>query len=126
VNRIVAFLIVCIAAVAPFADANPTEKVIELQLGQPIDLRQFGGPNINLAVTDVNISDVTVTLLDYDRMQVSGGGSNDTGYSVSSHATATRKTVKKGSGAVLFSWVRGAVVYLGATQNRVSIGVVSE
>jgi hypothetical protein len=119
-------LIICIAGVAPFADADATEKVIELQLGQPVDLRQFGGPNINLAVTDVDISDVSVTLQDYDRMQVSGGGNDYTGYSVSSHATATRIRVKKVNGAVLYSWSRGAVVYLSASQNRVNIAVVSE
>ena len=127
VNRIIqAFLVICIIGAAPLAEADPTEKIIELQLGERIDLRQFGGPNINLAITDVDISDVTVTLEDYDRMQVSGGGSDYTGYSVSSHAAVTRKRVKKGNGAVLYNWRRGAVLYLSATQNRVRIVVVSE
>src|SRR5436305_1350339 len=78
------------------AEASTAPQMIELQLGEPIDLRQFGGPNINFSVVSIDISDVTVRLQDYDRTQISGGGSEYTGYySVSSTPTSSRRSIKK-------------------------------
>ena len=122
-------LIFCILVIAAFAQAKPAVQYVELKIGETLDLRQFGGPNMNFAVVEIDVSDVIVKVEDYDRMQIRGGGNAYSGYSVSSSASATNNRVKKEDRALLYSWTRGAVVYMqdaGTAQNHVRVAVVFE
>lgn len=107
-------------------------KVIDLQIGQTLDLRDFGA-NRQVIVNGVDIDGVLITLLDFDRMQVVGGGYIDGEYggSVSYHSepTLSRKKVPKGDRSVIYEWGRTKLVYLDVmdvSQNHIKLGIVSE
>ena len=104
-------------------------QIIDLEFGQPLDLRQFNGPNMQLIVTGLDLSDVLVTLLDYDRMQFGGSGDFWSGYHASSGPTRTRIRVKKENDALIYSWGRTKLVYIDAMDkglNHVKVGIVSQ
>jgi hypothetical protein len=108
-------------------------KIIDLQIGQMLDLREFDGPNMRVGVLAVEMDALIIGLADYDHMQVVGGGYIDGGYggsvSIHSEPTATRKRVEKEDKALLYRWGRTKLVYLDVmdvAQNHVKVGIVSE
>jgi len=105
-------------------------KIIDLQIGKMLDLREFDGPNVRLIVNAVEMDDVIITLLDYDHMRVVGSG-DGSGYitGISSEPTATRKRVEKEDNSLLYKWGRTKLVYIDAMDtalNHVKVGIVSE
>lgn len=110
----VRFAIILVFLCTCSADAVD-EKTVELGIGESLDLRQFGGPNVSIAVTKIDFSYVYVTITDFSR--VSGIGWN---------TTATR--VEKTSGDALFSSGQFKVLYLNDTSMpppRVTVSIVS-
>jgi hypothetical protein len=104
---ILVFLCTCLADAA---------NEVELGIGESLDLRQFGGPNVSIAVTKIDISYVYVAITDFSR--VSGIGWNTTG-----------ARVEKTSGGAIFSSGQFKVLYLNDTSMpppRVTLGIVSE
>ena len=99
-----------------YAADNP--QIIDLEIGKPLDLRNLSGANVELTVNAVDISNVTITLRDYDRI---------VGWD--HQPKITRERIKKEDRAVLFSWGRSKVVWIDAmdvAQNHVKVGVVTE
>src|ERR1700681_1967557 len=68
------YIVPFLVLVASWMHAESSPQMIDLEIGQSLDLRQFNGPNVNLTVNRIDISDVLVTLQDYSRMQGSGTG----------------------------------------------------
>jgi hypothetical protein len=114
---------------ASWTHAADAPQIIDLEIGQSLDLRQFNGPNVSLIVNQIDISDVMITLLDYGRIQGTGGGDAWSGYSMSIGPTATHRRVKKEDGALLFSWGPFKVSYIDAIDthiNHVKLGIISK
>ncbi len=53
--------------------AQAAPKIVELKVGQSLDLREFDGPNIRVVFTALEMDGVIITLQDYDHMLVVGG-----------------------------------------------------
>lgn len=106
-------IVLCFLAVV-FSAGATEPQVVDVDIGHTvIDLRQFdGGPNISLVIKEVDISEISVAIFDYSRMQmnVSAG---DYGASASLGATQHGITVKKNDGAVLYRFGKFQVIYLG-------------
>jgi hypothetical protein len=105
-------------------------KIIDLQIGKILDLRDFDGPNMRLIVNAVEMDDVIITLLDYDHMVVVGGG-DGSGYltRILSEPTTTHKRVTKEDNSLLYKWGQSKLVYIDAMDtalNHVKVGIVSE
>lgn len=125
----VRLIIILLVLYASWIDAADGPQIIELEMGKPLNLRQWNGPNVDLIVNEVDVSDVVITLVDYERMQVGGWGNDSSGYHVSSAPTRTRTRVKKEDGALLFSWGRTKLLYIGGMVTRINfvkLGIVSE
>ncbi len=98
-------------------------------MNKPLNLRQLNGPNVDLIVNEVVISDVVITVVDYDRMQVGGWGNDSLGYHASSAPTRTRTRIKKEDGALLFMSGRIKILYIddmATSMNHVKLAIVSE
>lgn len=122
-------IVTLLVLVASWMHAETSPQMIDLEIGQSLDLRQFNGPNVNLTVNSIDISDVMVTLEDYSRIHGSGTGDAWSGYSVSVGPTVTRVKVKKEDRALLFSSGKIKVLYMDAVDtrmNHVKLGIVSE
>jgi len=110
---------------------SASPRIIDLQIGQTLDLREFDGPNMRLIVNAVEMDDVIITLLDYDHMHVVGTRDGYGYYltGVSSQPELTRKRVAKEDNSLLHRWGRTKLVYLDVmdvSQNHVKVGIVSE
>jgi hypothetical protein len=108
-------------------------KIVDLQIGQMLDLREFDGPNMRVGVLSVEMDALIIGLADYDHMQVVGGGYIDGGYggsvSIHSEPTVSRKRVEKEDKALLYRWGRSKLVYLDVLDvalNHIKLGIVSE
>jgi hypothetical protein len=118
------------AKLAQKRQAEP--RIIDMQFNQPLDLRQFDGPNVQLIVNGTDMSDVLITLVDYQRMKIRGGGgvsNGEGGFSMKSEPTRTSLRVKKEADSVLYSWGQTKLVYIDAmdtAMNHVKVGIVSE
>jgi len=93
-------------------------QIIDLEIGRPLDLRQFSGPNVSVVINGVEISELTITFRDYDRM---------IGWDHQPKVTHSR--VKKEDKSLIYSWGRTKLLYLDVmdtAQNHVKLGIVSE
>ena len=109
---------------ASLASAADQAEIVDLEIGKSVDLRQFGGPNMDLTVTNVDISELTVVVRDYTRM--TGGGSAG---SYSYGPASIHKSVKKDDGALLFRWGKIKVSYhddAGASMNHIKLAIAVE
>lgn len=125
VRLVVILLILSVGCV--FAADGP--QITEVEMNKPLNLRQWDGPNVDLIVNEVDISDVVITLVDYDRTKLGGWGNESAGYHVSSEPTRTQTRIKKQNGAVLFRSGRLKVLYIDAMDTsigHVKLGIISE
>lgn len=110
----------------PFANKART---VDLEIGQPLNLREFNGPNVQVIVNGIEMSEIVVTLVHPRRMRIVEGrnvvSSND--FSAAPGQTSIR--IKKENNSLVYQWGRTKVVYLDAMDtppNHVRLGVISE
>jgi len=103
---------------------NHTAQIVELEIGQPLDLASFkGGPNVQFVVTSADSYNVSFTTVDFERMPVIVNGGNG-----GSQPTRARQQVAINGEATLLFRRNGLTVLYGgsAGMNRVALRIVTE
>lgn len=121
--KITGFVVLSILLIISRTRGADNAQIVDVEIGQPIDLRAYNGPNVNLVVDAVDISNVTITVQDYSRMAGSSSG-----YGTTFGPTSTRKQIKKEDRAVLLNLGATKVLFVDALdtpQNYVRIAIVS-
>jgi hypothetical protein len=104
-------------------------RTVDLELGQPLNLREFHGPNVRLIVNGIEMSEVVVTLVHPRRLPIDQGRNVSSGYELSAAPGQTSIRVKKENNSLVYQSGRIRVVYLDAIdtpQNHVRLGIISE
>jgi len=110
----------------PHADKSRT---VDLEIGQPLNLREFNGPNVRLIVNGIEMSEIVITLVHPRRMGIVEGRNVSSGYDLSAAPGQTSIRIKRENNSLVYRWGRTKVVYLDAIdtpQNHVRLGVISE
>jgi hypothetical protein len=110
----------------PHADKSQT---VDLEIGQPLNLREFNGPNVRLIVNGIEMSEIMITLVHPRRMGIVEGRNVSSGYDLSAAPGQTSIRIKRENNSLVYRWGRTKVVYLDAIdtlQNHVRLGVISE
>jgi hypothetical protein len=105
------------------------DKTVDLEIGQPLNLREFNGPNVRLIVNGIEMSEIVVTLVHPRRMPIVEGRNISSGYDLSAAPGQTSIRVKKENDSLIYQSGRTKVVYLDAIDtppNHVRLGVISE
>jgi len=104
-------------------------QTIDLEIGQPLNLREFKGPNVRLIVNGIEMSEIVITLVHPRRMEIVEGRNVSSGNELSAAPGQTSIRIKKENNSLVYRWGRTKVVYLDAIdapQNHVRVGVISE
>jgi hypothetical protein len=104
-------------------------QTIDLEIGQPLNLREFNGPNVRLIVNGIEMSEIVITLVHPRRMGIVEGRNVSSGYDLSAAPGQTSIRIKRENNSLVYRWGRTKVVYLDAIdtpQNHVRLGVISE
>lgn len=104
-------------------------QTVDLEIGQPLNLREFSGPNVRLIVNGIEMSEIVITLVHPRQMRVVEGRNVSSGYDLSAAPGQTSIRIKKENNSLVYRWGRTKVVYLDAIdtpQNHVRLGVISE
>jgi len=104
-------------------------QTVDLEIGQPLNLREFNGPNVRLIVNGIEMSEIMITLVHPRRMGIVEGRNVSSGYDLSAAPGQTSIRIKKENNSLVYRWGRTKVVYLDAIdtpQNHVRLGVISE
>jgi len=110
----------------PYADKT---RIVDLEIGQPLDLRMFNGPNVRVIVNGVEMSEIVITLIHPRRMRIVEGRNVSSGYDLSAAPGQTSIRVKKENDSLVYQSGRTRVVYLDAIDtppNQVRLSVISE
>jgi len=110
----------------PRADKSQT---VDLEIGQPLNLREFNGPNVRVIVNGIEMSEIVITLVHPRRMEIVEGRNVSSGNELSAAPGQTSIRIKKENNSLVYRWGRIKVVYLDAIdtpQNHVRLGVISE
>lgn len=105
------------------------ERIVDLEIGQPLDLRQFNGPNVRVVVDGTDASDVMITLFHPRRLRAVRGGNIASEDELSAAPGQTAIKVKKQNNSLVYRWGRTNLVYvdsMDAAQNHVKLAIVSE
>lgn len=111
----------------PLADKART---VDLEIGQPLNLREFNGPNVQVIVNGIEMSEIVITLVHPRRMRIVEGrnvssGAND----LSAAPGQTSIRIKKENNSLVYQWGRRKVMYLDAIDtppNHIRLSVISE
>ena len=109
----------------PRADKSQT---VDLEIGQPLNLREFNGPNVRVIVNGIEMSEVVITLVHPRGMRIDSRNVSS-GYELSAAPGQTSIRIKKENNSLVYQGGRIKVVYLDAIdtpQNHVRLGVISE
>ena len=104
-------------------------QTVDLEIGQPLNLREFNGPNIRLIVNGIEMSEIVVTLVHPRRMGIVEGRNVSSGYDLSAAPGQTSIRIKKENNSLVYQGGRTKVVYLDEVdtpQNHVRLAVISE
>ena len=104
-------------------------QTVDLEIGQPLNLREFNGPNVRLIVNGIEMSEIVITLVHPRRMGIVEGRNVSSGYNLSAAPGQTSIRIKKENNSLIYRWGRTKVVYLDTIdtpQNHVRLGVISE
>ena len=104
-------------------------QTVDLEIGQPLNLRDFNGPNVRLIVNGIEMSEIVVTLVHPRRMGIVEGRNVSSGYELSAAPGQTSIRIKKENNSLVYQWGRTKVVYLDeidTPQNHVRLGVISQ
>jgi hypothetical protein len=102
---------------------------VDLEIGQPLNLREFNGPNVRLIVNGIEMSEIVITLVHPRRMGIVEGRNVSSGSDLSAAPGQTSIRIKRENNSLVYRWGRTKVVYLDAIdtpQNHVRLGVISE
>ncbi|MFZ3376221.1 MAG: hypothetical protein WA183_11770 [Chthoniobacterales bacterium] len=120
-KKLVLILFVCIAATA---HAAQPPQVIDLEIGQALDLSKLGGPDVQIAITSADSSTVSFVTVDFDRMTVivTGGNGGSRPTKLKHQAAIT------GESTLLFRRNGMTVFYVGSGEriNHVVCNIVTE
>jgi hypothetical protein len=103
-------------------------QTVDLEIGQPLNLRDFNGPNVRLIVNGIEMSEIVITLVHPRRMGIVEGRNVSSGYELSAAPGQTSIRIKKENNSLVYQWGRSKVVYLDeidTPQNHVRLGVIS-
>ena len=101
---------------------------VDLEIGQPLNLREFNGPNVRVIVNGIEMSEVVITLVHPRGMRIDSRNVSS-GYELSAAPGQTSIRIKKENNSLVYQGGRIKVVYLDAIdtpQNHVRLGVISE
>jgi hypothetical protein len=104
-------------------------RSVDLEIGQPLNLRMFNGPNVQLIVNGVEMSEIVITLVHPRRMRIVEGGNVSSGDNLSAAPGETSIRIKKENNSLVYQWGRSRVVYLDAIDtpsNHIRLGVISQ
>jgi hypothetical protein len=104
-------------------------QTVDLEIGQPLDLREFNGPNVRLIVNGIEMSEIVITLVHPRQMRIVDGQNVSSGYGLSAAPGQTSIRIKRENNSLVYRWGRTKVVYLDeidTPQNHVRLGVTSE
>ena len=104
-------------------------RTVDLEIGQPLNLRTFNGPNVQLIVNGVEMSEIVITLVHPRRMRIVEGRNVSSADNLSAAPGQTSIRIKKENDSLVYQWGRSRVVYLDAMDtpsNHVRLGVISE
>ena len=104
-------------------------QTVDLEIGQPLNLREFNGPNVRLIVNGIEMSDIVITLVHPRRMGIVEGRNVSSGYELSAAPGQTSIRIKRENNSLVYRWGRTKVVYLDeidTPQNHVRLGVIIE
>lgn len=104
-------------------------QTVELEIGQPLDLREFNGPNVRVIVNGIEMSEVVITLVHPRQMRIVEGQNVSSAYDLSAAPGQTSIRIKRENYSLVYRWGRTKVVYLDEVdtpQNHVRLGVISE
>ena len=110
----------------PHAEKSQT---VDLEIGQPLNLREFNGPNVRLIVNGIEMSEIVITLVHPRRMGIVEGRNVSSAYELSAAPGQTSIRIKKENNSLVYQAARIKVVYLDAIdtpQNHIRLGVISE
>jgi hypothetical protein len=103
-------------------------QTVDLEIGQPLNLREFNGPNVRLIVNGIEMSEIVITVVHPRQMRIDGRNVSS-GYDLSAAPGQTSIRIKRENNSLVYRWGRTKVVYLDAIdtpQNHVRLGVISE
>jgi hypothetical protein len=104
-------------------------QTVDLEIGQPLNLRDFNGPNIRLIVNGIEMSEIVITIVHPRRMGIVEGRNVSSGYDLSAAPGQTSIRIKKENNSLVYQGGRTKVVYLDEVdtpQNHVKLGVISQ
>jgi hypothetical protein len=104
-------------------------RTIDLEIGQPLNLREFNGPNVRLIVNGIEMSEIVMTLVHPRRMGIVEGRNVSSGYDLSAAPGQTSIRVKKENDSLVYQSGRIRVMYVDAIDtppNHVRLSVISE
>ena len=104
-------------------------QIVDLEIGQPLNLREFNGPNVRLIVNGIEMSEIVITLVHPRQTRIVDGRNVSSGYDLSAAPGQTSIRIKRENNSLVYRWGRTKVVYLDAIdtpQNHVRLGVISE
>jgi hypothetical protein len=104
-------------------------QTVDLEIGQPLNLREFNGPNVRVIVNGIEMSEIVITLVHPRRMGIVEGRNVSSGYDLSAAPGQTSIRIKKENNSLVYQGGRIKVVYLDAIdtpQNHVRLAVISE
>lgn len=111
----------------PLADKART---VDLEIGQPLNLREFNGPNVQVIVNGIEMSEIVITLVHPRRMRiVEGRNVSSGGNDLSAAPGQTSIRIKKENNSLVYQWGRRKVMYLDAIDtppNHIRLSVISE
>jgi len=110
----------------PHADKSQT---VDLEIGQPLNLREFNGPNVRVVVNGIEMSEIMITLVHPRRMGIVEGRNISSGYELSAAPGQTSIRIKKENNSLVYQGGRIKVVYLDAIdtpQNQIRLDVISQ
>jgi hypothetical protein len=58
-------------------------QTVDLEIGQPLNLREFNGPNVRLIVNGIEMSEIVITIVHPRRMGIVEGRNVSSGYDLS-------------------------------------------
>jgi hypothetical protein len=104
-------------------------QTVDLEIGQPLNLREFNGPNVRVIVNGIEMSEIVITLVHPRRMGIVEGRNVSSGYDLSAAPGQTSIRIKRENNSLVYQGGRIKVVYLDAIdtpQNHVRLAVTSE
>ena len=103
-------------------------QTVDLEIGQPLNLREFNGPNVRVIVNGIEMSEIVITLVHPRQMRIDSRNVSS-GDELTAAPGQTSIRIKKENNSLVYQQGRIKVVYLDdidTPQNHVRLGVISQ